>query len=371
MSHSTLLTLSLLAVSARVSADYFSTDPLVDKVVPFNAIPYQVMTDTDDPRGFQSGYNICNSTTENQQSLCQTMFVNHIDDFCLWAPNPPNSTIADTEGDVVAWCTKKGHGTRIIPDGAITGLQFIKTPGYLQIAGTIDQAKLNIAGEFGGELDSGGQDGEGNPMGGLVYSNNLSGAADNSSFVQAQHWSFFIGANAFCGKVCDQTGSNPQGLCNNIYDRLGCDYNAPNSAVAGTFESCAGDDMIPVGTYVVNGQTSTYHQPAETVPINDGDVPYTATPAPTSNCVTFASSAIFTDGASVTAAPQGGSASASGSGAATSGAATSKATGSTKAGASGSATGSAASPSGSSGARALGASVVGVVAGMGVVLAGL
>ncbi|KAJ7676537.1 hypothetical protein DFH06DRAFT_1033961 [Mycena polygramma] len=377
MSQSTLLTLSLLALSVKVvRADYFSTDPLVNKVVPFNAIPYQVMTDTDDPRGFQSGYNICNSTTENQDSLCQTMFVNHIDDFCLWAPGPPNSTIADTEGDVVAWCTKKGHGTRIIPDGAITGLQFVKTPSYIQIAGTIDQAKLNIAGEFGGELDSGGQDGEGNPMGGLVYTNNFpSAGGNNATFVQAQHWSFFIGANAFCGKICDQTGSNPQGLCNNIYDRLGCDYNAPNSAVAGTFESCAGDDMIPVGTYVVNGQTSVYHQPAETVPINDGDVPYTATPAPTSNCQTFASSAIFADGAAVTAAPQGGSASAGASGAsgaATSGAATSKATGAaTKAGASGSATGSASAPSGSSGARALGASVVGVVAGMGVVLAGL
>jgi hypothetical protein len=66
------------------------------------------MTDTDDPRGFQSGYNRCNSSTETQESLCQTMFVNHIDgsslfsfpslvltlytDFCLWAPGPPNST---------------------------------------------------------------------------------------------------------------------------------------------------------------------------------------------------------------------------------------------------------------------------------------
>ncbi|KAJ7614295.1 hypothetical protein DFH06DRAFT_1368564, partial [Mycena polygramma] len=377
---STLLSMTLLALSATVvRADYFSTDPLVNKVVPYNAIPYQVMTDTDDPRGFQTGYNICNSTTENQDSLCQTMFVNHVDDFCLWAPGPPNSTISDTEGDVVAWCTKKGHGTRIIPDGAITGLQSIKTPSYIQIAGTIDQAKLNIAGEYGGELDSGGQDGEGNPMGGLVYTNNFpSAGGNNATFVQAQHWSFFIGANAFCGKICDQTGSNPQGLCNNIYDRLGCDYNAPNSAVAGTFESCAGDDMIPVGTYVVNGQTSVYHQPAETVPINDGDVPYTATPAPTSNCVTYASSAIFTDGAAVTAAPQGGSgvtgAASGATGAATSSAATSKAAGtgaSTKAGASGSATGSAAAASGSSGARALGASVVGVLGGMGIVLAAL
>ncbi|KAJ7465110.1 hypothetical protein FB451DRAFT_1262659 [Mycena latifolia] len=374
MSGSTLLSLTLLAVSTAVRADYFSTDPLVNKVVPFDQIPYQVMTDTDDPRGFQSGYNQCNSTTENQDSLCQTMFMNHIDDFCLWAPAPPNSTIADTEGDVVAWCSKKGHGTRIFPDGAITGLQLIRTPSYIQVAGTIKQELLNIVGEFGGELDSGGQDGEGNPMGGLVYSNSFpSNNGNNASFQQAQHWSFFIGANSFCGKVCDQTGSNPQGLCQNIYDRLGCDYNAPNTAQEGVFVECQGDDMTPVGTYVVDGVTSVYHQPAETADI--GVIPYTPTPAPTSNCVTYTSAAIFTDGvgvtgasvsgASATGAPSG-STGPSGSAAKTTGsAATAKATGK----ATGSTTGSGASPSASgTGAAAgawgvsLGAVLVGVAA---------
>ncbi|KAJ6507505.1 hypothetical protein DFH09DRAFT_1289050 [Mycena vulgaris] len=351
MSGSTLLSLTLLAAATAVRADYFSTNPLVDKVVPYGSIPYQVMTDKDDPRGFQSGYNICNSTTENQQSLCQTMFMNHIDDFCLWAPAPVNSTIADTEGDVVAWCSKKGHGTRIIPAGAITGLQYIQTPSYIQVAGTLNQAMLNIAGEFGGELDSGGQDGEGNPMGGLVYSNSFpSNNGNNASFQQAQHWSFFIGANMFCGKVCDSTGSNPQGLCQNIYDRLGCDYNAPNTATEGVFERCDGDDMTPVGTYVVDGATSVYHQPAETADL--GSIPYTATPAPSSNCVTFASSALFTDGASVTAAAGSSATGSAGAGASGSGAkTTAKATGS------GTATGSAAGASGSSGAGRVGVSV--------------
>ncbi|KAJ7897002.1 hypothetical protein B0H13DRAFT_816069 [Mycena leptocephala] len=367
MPGSTLLSFTLLAVSSVVvRADYFSTDPLVNKAVPFDQIPYQVMTDTDDPRGFQSGYNRCNSSTETQESLCQTMFVNHIDDFCLWAPGPPNSTIGDTEGDVVAWCSKKGHGTRIMPAGAITGMQFVKTKSYIQIAGTINQELLNIAGPFGGELDSGGQDGEGNPMGGLVYTNNFpSAGGNNATFVQAQHWSFFIGANAFCGKICDQTGSNPGGLCNNIYDRIGCEYNAPNTATEGVFEVCDGDDMTPVGTYVVNGVTSVYHQPAsESDPIDN--IPYTPTPAPTSNCVTYASAAIFTDGANVTGAPQGNSASATGSSPNSSptgsGSNTGKATGATAAtgkttGAAGSQTGSAAAPSGSSGAAAVGVSV--------------
>jgi hypothetical protein len=41
----------------------------------------------------------------------------------------------------------------------------------------------------------------------------------------------------FCGKICDETGSNPQGLCTNLYDRLGCEFNAPNNAEAGVFEA--------------------------------------------------------------------------------------------------------------------------------------
>jgi hypothetical protein len=80
-------------------------------------------------------------------------------DFCLYAPFKPNSTIADTEGEEVAWCTKKGHGTRGIPPGTITGVQVLRNANYTQIVAFINQANINIqAGDFGGELDSGGQD---------------------------------------------------------------------------------------------------------------------------------------------------------------------------------------------------------------------
>ena len=77
--------------------------------------------------------------------MCQTSFLNHLDDFCLWAP--PNG---DTEGEEVAWCTKKGRGTRIIPGGALTGVQFMRTPDYIQVVGFIDQTKINIAADDGG-----------------------------------------------------------------------------------------------------------------------------------------------------------------------------------------------------------------------------
>ncbi|THU95448.1 hypothetical protein K435DRAFT_127782 [Dendrothele bispora CBS 962.96] len=315
--------------------------------VPFSAIPEQVDTHTAD-RGPQAGYNICNSTTEGQSSMCQTGFVNHLDDFCLFAP-PTNDTIGDTEGIEVAWCTKPGRGTRLIPADTFKGVQFIKTPGYIQIAGVVDQTKINIpTDDFGGELDSGGQDGRGNPIGGLVYSNNLPGSNGNDSFIQSRHWTFFLGGGQFCLKVCDSSNPDAPHLCEHVYDRIGCAYNAPNNAQPNVFEACEGDNMMPVGTYVSNGQTLTWQQPPEGVqPVP----PYTATPAPSSNCVSFQSNDLFvaaSSAASGSGSGSGGSGGAGGSG--------------TNGGSSG--TGSAAGAENTSGASTLGVSLFAGVLGV-------
>jgi len=318
------------AAVSYVSAQSFVSDPLVDKTVAYTAIPYQVDIHTDG-RGPQAGYNICNSTTETQSSMCQTGFMNHIDDFCLYAPPEKNTTIGDSEGVEVAWCTKKGHGTRLIPEGALQGVQVVQSPGYIQIVGFIDQTKFNIAdGDYGGELDSGGQDGRGNPIGGLIFSNAFpSNTGGNSSYQQSRHWTYFIGGNTFCAKACDDTQPNAEALCQHIYDRIGCAYNAPNNAKNGTFESCQGADMSPVGQYVVNGVTSTWTPPAETVTITG--VPYTPTPAASSNCVTYTSASLYTDLASVGITGSAASATATGKNGAASG---------TQSGAGSSATGS-------------------------------
>jgi hypothetical protein len=80
-------------------------------------------------------------------------------DLCLFAPPGPNSTIGDTEGEEVCWCTAKGHGCRGIPPGTITGIQVLNNANYMQIVAFIDQTKINIApGDEGGELDPHGQD---------------------------------------------------------------------------------------------------------------------------------------------------------------------------------------------------------------------
>ncbi|KAG2356892.1 hypothetical protein BDR07DRAFT_1339438 [Suillus spraguei] len=294
------LSSALLAVAAitlvNAQPDPADPTPLVNKHYAYpSGIPYQVDYNTAANRGPQVGYNICNSTTENQNSMCQTSFVNHIDDFCLWAPPQPNSTIGDTEGQEVAWCTKPGHGTRLIPAGALQGVQLIKTPNYIQIAGFIDQTQVNIAAsDYGGELDPHGADLRGNPLGGLMYSNAFpSNGGNNDSYQQVIDWTNFMGGGGFCIKVCDPAGQNQQALCQNIYDRLGCAYNAPNNAQKDVFEVCDGDDMSPVGVYTTNGATSTYYQPAESLgPITT--VPYIPTPAASSNCVSYTSTSLYT-----------------------------------------------------------------------------
>jgi len=268
--------------------------------------PYQVYPPTGPQfeRGPQTGYNICNSTTEGQTSMCQTSYFNGPDDFCLWAPDKSNSLIANTEGEVVSFCSKKGHGTRQIPDGAIKGMQVLKHEEYWMITGMIDQPKLNIQdGDFGGELDSGGQDGRGNPIGGLVYGTVFNSEGGPN---QIQWWTEFIGSNHFCIKVCNPTSKNQAGYCQHTLDRIGLAYNCPSKYTIGAgykdgeFEVCDTAPMDIPGVYVENGVTMSYAQPPESEgPITT--VPYTPTAPASSNCVTSASSALFSGQPTVTA----------------------------------------------------------------------
>lgn len=72
MSRNTLLSLSTALLATLVDAQSSSAlTPLASRVVPYTAIPYQVVGDQGGPRGPQFGYNECNSTTQNQNSLCQ------------------------------------------------------------------------------------------------------------------------------------------------------------------------------------------------------------------------------------------------------------------------------------------------------------
>lgn len=77
------------------------------------------------------------------------MWMNDADDFCLWAP-PSLGTIGDDEREVVAWCTKSGRGTRLIPDGTLSGVHFVRTSNYLQVTGVGNFTNINVAQGDGG-----------------------------------------------------------------------------------------------------------------------------------------------------------------------------------------------------------------------------
>jgi len=338
MSPVTLSSLVVLAASLSlvVAQETFPATPLASKTFAYpSGLPYQADTDPQLIRGHQVGYNLCNSTTENQDSLCQTLLFNSIDNFCIWGPPDPDSVVGDTEGEMVAWCSKPGYGTRLIPEGTLKGLQFMKTPDYIQIVGFIDQTRINIqSGDYGGELDPHGADFRGNPLGGLVYSNAWSG--DNNTYQQGIEWHDFVGGDAFCFKVCDPAGADAARYCEHIFDRIGCAFNAPSAAQDGVFQACDGDSQAFPGIYTENGVEMTYTQPAESLgPIST--MPYVAVAPASSNCRQYASSDLF--GAIATVAAPGVTTPAGGTSARPTGSATR--------------TGSAAGASGTNGASAL------------------
>jgi len=217
-------------------------------------------------------------------------------------------TIAEGEAREVAWCTKPGHGSRIIPQGALTGVQWLYAKDYLQVVGYIDQTKVGLqAADEGGELDPHGDDEQGNPLGGLVYTNGFgmtaqkyaqqlqSNSTPSTSFTQVIEWIDFIGSGMFCLKMCNPSDSQAPTLCNHIYDRVGCTYNAlaDYQHINGTFQVCDSDDMTPPGVYVTNGATTTWTQGPEGVPVSP---PYTTSIPQSSNCQTFSSEQLFGGG---------------------------------------------------------------------------
>ncbi|KZT36170.1 hypothetical protein SISSUDRAFT_1050296 [Sistotremastrum suecicum HHB10207 ss-3] len=197
----------------------------------------------------QTGTNQCGGGS-SQTSNCQNVFINSVEDFCLYAPPDPDGTIGDTERIEVSWCMKSGYGTRLIPDGTIHGAHFVQTPDFVQVTGVGDLTKLNIAaGDEGGELDPHGADGNGNPIGGLVFGSSF------GKLQQYHEWTNFMSDTEFCFRACKDAPKAPT-FCQHIYDVLGCQWNMPANYNAGSFEDCIGNSGEPMGVY----GASTFHQ---------------------------------------------------------------------------------------------------------------
>ena len=223
----------------------------------------------------------------------------------------------------------------------------IKTLDYIQIASFIDQTQINLTpDDYGGELNPHGANFVRTRLADMwdwltqLYSmatrsvascaQTLSPEATGTTtltsksstgpsescppvyHVRLSSSCSFMGGHTFRIKVCDPTGKNAPMYCQNIYDHLGCAYNAPNNAKNGTFEVCKGDNMTPPGVYVSGGVTQTYFQPPESLgPITT--VPYTPAVPSSSNCVQYSSAALYTALPKSTSAPsRSGGSSASG-----------------------------------------------------------
>ncbi len=200
----------------------------------------------------QSGYNTCARNTWNQDSRCQTAWINSLDDFCLWGP-AEYGTVGEKERSGVAYCTTDKHGTRLIPDGTIEGAHFVRTRDYVQVTGVGDFTSILIPdGDDGGEFDPHGADDLGNPIGGILYT--TANRASNGEPWFVSEWTNFMSYNQFCLRAC--WGQRAAAQCEHIYDVMGCRWNIPANYDAGVFESCDGDIAMLQGIY----GSSTFRQ---------------------------------------------------------------------------------------------------------------
>ncbi|KAK7030886.1 hypothetical protein VNI00_013996 [Paramarasmius palmivorus] len=194
-------------------------------------------------------------TAINQTSDARLLSINSVDDFCIFAP-PEVNEIGNSEAFEVAWCTKARNNARVIPDGTLTGVSFLKTDFYVQVMGYGDFTKLNVAAnDAGGELDPHGAEGLGNPIGGNVTVN-INGEDKN-----IEEWMMFISYNQFCLRACINANStySAAAMCEHKLDVMGCNFVMPgNYNFDGSFESCDADVAYPPGWYpeVAGGQTS-------------------------------------------------------------------------------------------------------------------
>jgi hypothetical protein len=204
------------------------------------------------------------NTPVNQTSESRLLTLNSVDDFCIFAP-PYEITIAESEPFVVSWCTKPRNNARVIPDGVLTGVSFIKTDHYVQIMGYGDLTKLNIpAGDWGGELDPHGAYGHGNPEGGNVTTTVTPSGAE----LNVAEWMQFISYQQFCIRACTHANGSysAAAMCEHKLDVMGCNFVMPgNYNFNNTFESCEADVAYPPGWYptaTVDGEVkfSTFAQ---------------------------------------------------------------------------------------------------------------
>ncbi|WVQ84909.1 hypothetical protein IAT38_007072 [Cryptococcus sp. DSM 104549] len=91
------------------------------------------------------GFGLVERNEADQSSTSRFMYLISHTDFCLFGPPSSPQKISETNRDVVSWCTSGDHGNRLIPDGTLHGVTYVKADNWVQVSGTGDFTNINIA----------------------------------------------------------------------------------------------------------------------------------------------------------------------------------------------------------------------------------
>ncbi|CCA71107.1 hypothetical protein PIIN_05042 [Serendipita indica DSM 11827] len=153
-----LTLVQLSRINRAISSMSLNLSHMVTLMAAVISVAAQSYTATYDPanlppttEGDQAGTNQC-GTGNNQTSLCQNVWVNSVQDFCLWGPQT-TAEIGAVEQTVVSYCTRPNRGTRLFRNGTIISAHFVETPDYIQITGTGHFEDINVAAGDAGKCE--------------------------------------------------------------------------------------------------------------------------------------------------------------------------------------------------------------------------
>ncbi|KAI9609928.1 hypothetical protein KEM48_006939 [Puccinia striiformis f. sp. tritici PST-130] len=179
----------------------------------------------------QTGYNRC-GTKATKDSQCQNLFINSAEDFCVFAP-PTVLSIGEAERIAVSYCSKNGHGTRLIPPGTFRTMHYVRTQHYIQITALGDFTKINVpAGDEGGEL---------------VLTVTVTPSVDWSLASEANSTN---GPNSLLTMSCPSEHASIPTKLTGTANTFGSRWNMPGNYDGAGFDQCEGDDVPhPMGEY--------------------------------------------------------------------------------------------------------------------------
>ncbi|WWD03500.1 hypothetical protein V865_001552 [Kwoniella europaea PYCC6329] len=194
-------------------------------------------------RGDESNDKTKDNSDAQSQSQSKELWLMSHEDFCVYGLSEENKgkMLSESVDNVISYCSKSGHGTRLIPDGTLKGVTYVRTPSWVQVSGSGDFSQIGISSDdSGAQFDSSSH----NPQG--------SGLITSQGGDPAKDWVTMISGETFCVRAC----FGDPAFCPTQYDSLGCYFLTSNGVGwDDVWQDCEGDEGDPPG--VIDGQTYT------------------------------------------------------------------------------------------------------------------